>query len=192
MQEEIPYKEDYKLADEFLCGNKESGEKLYSEPFKMLGGFIYKFTKNSILEEEDQKEIFNETLYESIDKLDRYNGKSKFTTFVMGIAKNKCREKIRQKSNNKIVAFDDEKLFEETLEIYNRNPLDILIEKEKIERINLAMSKISLEDSQILQLRITNNMTAKEISNLTGENIEAIYSRYRRAVQRFKENYEKV
>ena len=43
-----------------------------------------------------KNEIIEETLKESIEKIYKYNGSCQFTTFVLGFAKNKCREKIRK------------------------------------------------------------------------------------------------
>ena len=54
------------------------------------------------------------------------------------------------------------------------------------------MNKLQTEDKQIIQLRVINGITAKKISELTGENIEAIYSRYRRAIKKFKKIYEEM
>ena len=66
------------------------------------------------------------------------------------------------------------------------------MKKEEVEKINTAMSKLKEEDKQIIQLRIINEITAKQISEMTGENIEAIYSRYRRAIKKFKKIYEEM
>ena len=98
-----------------------------------------------------------------------------------------------QKINNiTIVELDEEKIADEDYNYYNQNPAIIIIRKEEIEKINTAMNKLQTEDKQIIQLRVINGITAKKISELTGENIEAIYSRYRRAIKKFKKIYEEM
>lgn len=192
MVKDIAYLEDYKLVDEYISGNTDSGEILYAKVYEKLPGYVYHYTARSILTEEDKNEIIEETLKESIEKIYKYNGNCQFTTFVLGFAKNKCREKIRKKSNITVIELEEEKITEEDYNYYNQDPAIIIIRKEEIEKINIAMNKLQAEDKQIIQLRLVNGITAKKISELTGENIEAIYSRYRRAIKKFKKIYEEM
>ena len=192
MVKDITYLEDYKLVDEYINGNKDSGEILYARVYEKLPRYVYHYTAKSILTEEDKNEIIEETLKESIEKIYKYNGSCQFTTFVLGFAKNKCREKIRKKNNITIVELDEEKIADEDYNYYNQDPAIIIIRKEEIEKINTAMNKLQTEDKQIIQLRVINGINAKKISELTGENIEAIYSRYRRAIKKFKKIYEEM
>ncbi len=158
----------------------------------MLEKFIYKYTAKSNLSIEDKQEILEETLMKSVENLWKYNGNSKFTTFVIGFAQNKCREKIRKKNNIIELELDEEQIIDEDYNYYNQDPSIIIIKKEENEKINTAMSRLEEEDKQIIQLRIINEITAKKISEMTGENIEAIYSRYRRALKKFRKIYEKM
>ena len=186
MLKDITYLDDYKLVDEYISGNTDSGKILYAKVYEKLPGYVYNYTAKSILTEEDRDEIIEETLVESVEKICKYNGKCQFTTFVLGFAKNKCREKIRKNNNITVIEIDEEKIADEDYNYYNQDPAIIIIKKEEIEKINMAMNKLQTEDKQIIQLRAIKGITAKKIGELTGENIEAIYSRYRRAVKKFK------
>ena len=192
MVKDITYLEDYKLVDEYISGNTDSGEILYAKVYEKLPGYVYHYTAKSILTEEDKNEIIEETLIESIEKIYKYNGNCQFTTFVLGFAKNKCRERIRKKNNITVIELEEEKITEEDYNYYNQDPAIIIIRKEETEKINKAMNKLQTEDKQIIQLRVINGITAKKISELTGENVEAIYSRYRRAIKKFKKIYEEM
>lgn len=192
MIKDITYLEDLKLLDEYMSGNINSGEILYSKVYEKLPGYVHNYTAKSILTEEDKNEIIEETLKESIEKIYKYNGNCQFSTFVLGIAKNKCKEEIRKKSNVTLVEIDEEKLTSEDYDYYNQDPAVIIIKKEETEKINMVMNELQDEDKQIIQLRVVNELTAKKISELTGENIEAIYSRYRRAIKKFRKIYEKM
>ena len=192
MVKDITYLEDYKLVDEYISGNTDSGEILYAKVYEILPGYVYHYTAKSILTEEDKNEIIEETLKESIEKIYKYNGNCQFTTFVLGFAKNKCRERIRKKNNITVIELEEEKITEEDYNYYNQDPAIIIIRKEETEKINKAMNKLQTEDKQIIQLRVINGITAKKISELTGENVEAIYSRYRRAIKKFKKIYEEM
>lgn len=192
MVKDITCLEDFKLVDEYMKGNTDSGETLYARVYEKLPGYVHNYTAKSILTEEDKNEIIEEALRESIEKIYKYDGSCQFTTFVLGFAKNKCREKIRKKSNITVIEFDEEKITDEDYNYYNQDPAIIIIKKEEIEKVNTVMNQLKEEDKQIIQLRVINRITAKKISELTGENIEAIYSRYRRAIKKFKKFYEKL
>ena len=194
MEEEIKYLEDYKLVDEYLCGNRESGKKLYAKLFEgdVLKKYIYKRTAKSVLSIEDKEEIFEETLMVSVEKLDKYNGKSEFKNFVIGIAENKCKEKIRKVSNSKIVELDGTKLEYLDDSYYKLDPAIIVIKKEESEKIKKVLSELKPEDREVIILRIINGVKANVISELSGENVEAIYSRYKRAVKKFRKIYEEM
>ena len=168
MVNDITNLEDFKLVDEYMSGNKDSGEILYAKVYEKLSGYVHNYTAKSILIEEDKNEIIEETLRESIEKIYKYDGSCQFTKF------------------------DEEKISDEDYNYYNQDPAIILIKKEEIEKINATMNKLQDEDKQIIQLRLINGITAKKISELTGENIEAIYSRYRRAIKKFKKIYEEM
>ena len=129
MIKEITYLEDFKLVDDYLSGNTDSGEILYAKVYVKLPGYVYNYTSKSILTEEDKNEIIEETLKESIEKIYKYDGSCQFTTFVLGFAKNKCREKIRKKSNITTIEYDEEKITEEDYNIYNQDPAIIIIKK---------------------------------------------------------------
>lgn len=192
MVKDITYLEDFKLVDEYMSGNTDSGEKLYARVYEKLPGYVHNYTVKSILTEEDKNEIIEETLKESIEKIHKYDGSCQFTTFVLGFAKNKCKEKIRKKTNITVIELDEEKITDRDYNYYNQDPAIIIIRNEEIEKVNMTINKLQEEDKQIIQLRVINRITAKKISELTGENIEAIYSRYRRAIKKFKKIYEEM
>lgn len=189
---EDKWKEDFRLADKYLSGDKESGEKLYSKAYGKLCGFVYKYTHNSNLSEDEKNEIIEEACMESINKMWKYNGECEFSTFLIGIAKYKCKEWIRKKANNKVVDIEEGKISEESCNYYNQDPAIIVIKKEEIEKIEIAMNMLNDDDRLIIELRDIRMMKANDISNLIGENVESIYSRHRRAIKKFKIIYEEM
>lgn len=89
MKEEL--NNDYKLVNDFLKYNDDSGEKLYFKVFFQIKKYIWEATKTSILEEDDKEDVLEETLRISIEPntLMKYTGKTSFYEFVKGIARNK-------------------------------------------------------------------------------------------------------
>lgn len=191
MKEDIKYIEDYNLVDNYLNGDKESGRKLYSKTFEILEKYVYKNTKGDIFCNEEQQDIIENTLYESINLLGRYNPKKcAFSTFVIGIAKNKIREKARDKKKTFQYEFGYE-LIEQIPSEYN-NPEYVLIKKEKIQAVQQALQLLSDDYKNVIQLRKLNKVSVKQVAQLMGKSESAVDSLYRRAISQFKENFKKI
>ncbi len=176
---------DYNLVHLYLCDYEKAGQELYASIFPIVKGFIFSHSNAKTLTEADKEEIFSSTLKTSIEKLEYYNGKSSFSTYVCGIAKYKILEKIKEVvKENKIIEFS------ETTCIYD-DPLTILIDKELREAVVTAQKMLSPEHMQVMQLRL-NGMSAKEISKMAQMSEDAVNSMYYRAIKAFKDNFKKI
>ena len=184
---EIKYKEDYDLVHRYLLGDTDAGYILYSGIFNFVKSYVYKTTSLDIFDDSDREDILNEIFKLSIEKLDRYNGTSKFSTFVLGIAKLKIKEKLRCKNKQN----ETEYKLDDTIAFHSKDPLAILIEREKKTAIINAINSLSDNHKQVLQLRF-NGMTSRQIAVLTGKSEDAIDSMYRRALKALKKNFEKI
>lgn len=196
----IIHKDDYDLVDQYLNDDENAGEKLYFQVMDKLRKYICKNTNTSSLSESEKEDILSETLLISVERLKRYNGESSFLTFVVGICKNIIMRKYSQHMKQaKIISIDqfeseeDVTLFEEIIadDQPNKNPLKVLLEKEEVQLIHEALGLLSQDHQQIIRLRIFNRTPVKVIAALSGENIAAIDSLYRRAIENFKKAYKK-
>lgn len=192
--------EDYKLVNDFLQYNDESGQKLYYKVFVGIKKYIWRQTKTSILDEHDKEDILESTLITSIEPntLIKYNGKTTFYEFVKGIARNKIKEKYREKQKIFKTEVSTELIDIEDYEQYNKDPVLILIDKEEqeqklldLEKLNECFEKLKPEYKQIIQIKLINGIGTKQISQLTGENENTIDCRYRYAIKKLRESFEK-
>lgn len=185
------HQDDYNLVHQYLCGNKASGQRLYSEAYPILEKFVASRTKGSILNEHDLNDIVLESLKRSVEKLGRFDGSSKFVSWVIGIAQLVIKEHLRKKK--KVIFIEDipEVEYEKTISLFNKDPLMVLLSKETQEAIKFAINQLSSEHQQIIQLRLFNKVPAKEISAITGESESAINSRYIRALKSLRKNLKK-
>jgi len=180
----IKYKDDYELVDKYIQGNEEAGRILYAQIYEAVKNFIYNRTNKSPLTESNKEDIIMETFETSIRLLNRYTGESKFLTFVIGIAKNKIREyykKLKVETEN--VINNNDEIYMKQLQ---KNPIDVIVDKEKNELINKAINSLSPEYMQIIRLRSYNNVPYKDISKITGKSISALESLFRRAIKKLK------
>lgn len=186
--------EDRKLVHNYLTGDREAGRVLYENTYMPLLCFIRKQGKNTF-SAADCEEIVSETMVRSVELLDRFTGESTFYTFLCGIAKNVIREHLK-KSGREIPTdfclFPEEesqnnlKLY---LSEYGILPEEYVIRKEDIERVFRAFEQLRCEHQEyyeIIQLRLVNKVPYATISQLSGESVDALESRYRRALSALK------
>lgn len=186
---EVKHPEDLNLLDKYLCGDRESGEKLFGNAFPSIKRYVFSYTKgDSFLSESDKEDIILESMMRAITNQHLYNGSSKFQTFIIGIAHNIILEKRRKKAKET----KDVISIEDTMSIESINPINIIIKKEQLEAVQEALNMLSDEQKTILVLRIFNDMPFKQVALLSGKSEAAVDSLFRRAIIAFKNNFEKI
>ncbi len=194
----VEHQEDFNLVHNYLLGDEGAGERLYLRVIPLLRKFVYKKTSGSSLAFDKKEEIIADTLKKSIEKLETFTGSSSFTTFVFGFANNYIKRAFTAVSKElKMVPIDafielEESIdnsFEIDLQQYSKNPLHIILEKEKTEALKETLEKLPPEYQQIIQMRLYNKTPVKEVAQITGKTEKAIDSLYRRAIRKLHDVY---
>ena len=185
--------EDSILVHKYLCGDNESGQKLYLGNMRYLEKYIAK-KLNQRIQDNRVQEVFQETLSRSVQGLSNYKKGAKFSTWLCGIAKNVMFEKFRDEAKrNELIPLEE--LYkgesEHSLSEFYNDPIDILVYKEKKECIEKSISELKVEYQSIITLRLYNKASVKQISTLSGDSESAIDSRFRRAIKALGENIKK-
>ena len=188
---QIKYPHDYELVHKYLCGDKSAGQQLYGEAIPLLEKFVFSCIKKSSIDISDADDIVIETLKRSIERLDRYNGNSKFSVFLNGIAKNVIKETLRKKGKEISLEEIPDSNYESIITLYSQNPLIVLLQKERYEAIKNAIDNLSPEHKEIIYLRLFNKVPVKTIAELSNESVAAIDSRFRRALKALRKNLKK-
>ena len=187
--------EDRKLVHKYLTVYKEAGRVLYENTYEPLLCFSRKLCKDASLSVTDCEEIVSETMMRSVELLDRFNGECTFYTFLCGIAKNVVKEYLKKQRREILTDFntpsEEESKSTSTayLSEYGILPEEYVIRKEDIERVFSAFEQLRREQQgyyDIIQLRLVNKVSYAEISRFSGESIDALESRYRRAFTALK------
>lgn len=128
-------------------------EQIYKEYFKTVNKYLFCLTHNSDISEE----LTQETFYRAVKKIDTYKGECKISVWLCQIAKNlwydQCRKKKRDgEIDESILDFDATNVTEEQV-ISNEEKM-ILYKK---------MQKLDEKTREVLYLRITGELSFKEI-----------------------------
>lgn len=146
---------------------------------------VYKFLLSLCYEEELAEELTQETFYQAVRSVDRYDGSCKVSTWLCQIAKHlwyREMERRKRKSTSELTA--DMESLEKPVE----EQLTLKEEKMELFRKVHVLDEISKE---IVLLRVTGAFSFKEIAELFGKNENWARVTYYRAKQKILKGGEK-
>lgn len=153
-------------------------EKIYKEYSKQVYNFIFSISHNEDLSEE----IVQETFYIAIKNINKFRGECKINVWLCQIAK-RLLYKQMQKSNKNHIRFEN-LLDEDTKQVSQEN-------EEKIIEKDYLYSKIrKLDDlsQQIIFLRISSDLSFKQIGEIVGKTENYIRVKFYRIKEKLKED----
>ena len=130
-------------------------EQIYKEYFEMVHKYLFCLTRNSHISEE----LTQETFYRAIKKIDKYRGDFKISVCLCKIAKNLWYDYCRK--NKKVIKND------EMLQIISDDTTEeqVIAKEEKI-LLYQKMQKLDKEVREVIYLRITGELSFKEIGTI--------------------------
>ena len=189
MQEE---KTDKELIKSFL--NEEDGgsfEILIKKYLKDVYSFTYHFSNNKA----EAEDITQETFVKVWKNIKKFDGERSFKTWVFSIAKNTAIDYFRKKKNVPFSFLDNEETGTEFADtVRDETPLqdelsDLSMMKDKL---GVAIKSLPEIYKNIIFLRYTEDLTFEEISEVYGESINTVKSRYRRGMVALKKVINKM
>ena len=143
---------------------------------------VYSLALKLLKRPEDAEELAQDTFIKAYQKIDSYEGKSKFSTWLYSITYNACISELR-KRRIEFASFDDRQITDQDemkMHDYYRET-----RKEDQEKyLNLALSKLPEDDQVLVTLYYYENQSMDEISTITGLTVSNIKVKIHRARKR--------
>ncbi len=172
------------------AGDQRAFARLVKEYESVVYGFAYKVCHDK----EKAEEAWQDTFVNVFRKLNQFDGKSKFTTWLYSIVVNNCRMKHRHtKLEQATIRIDIPDTFHEdpatdeeghklqTLPSWRDTPIDSLMNKELRTLLDKAIGKLPLDYRVVFVLRDVEGQSAEEVAKVLKLSIPAVKSRLRRA-----------
>lgn len=170
--------DDLYYIDAVKKGNVQAFSFLVEKYQKMVYTLALKLMKKA----EEAEEIAQDTFVKAYQKIDSYEGKSKFSTWLYSITYNACVSELR-KRRIEFKSLDDRQISdddEQKMHDYYRET-----RKEDQERyLNLALEKLPEDDQVLVALYYFENQSMDEISVITGLTVSNIKVKIHRARKR--------
>lgn len=180
---------DYMLVQNTLCGDKQAWAQLYNQSIQIVGGFTQKYLLDFQVDTFSCEDIVSEAYFRAFDRLNRFEGRSRFSSWVCGIvkriiwtesAKSHRKERIYQQC---IISFST---------LHSRDPCDIYLELELRKSLWKSFENLHPIESYILENYIINEQTFHKLSKATHMPLHAVKLCYNKALRKYSENFHMI
>ena len=152
-------------------------EKIYKENFETVNKYLFCLTKNWDLAEE----LTEETFYRAVEKIGKFKGESKISTWLCQIAKNLYYDVL---SKNKKIVNTEYNLLE--LEAEESTEEKVISNDEKI-TLYKNLQKLDEKTREVIYLKITGELSFKEIGEILNKTENWARVTFYRGKQKLKE-----
>ena len=178
-QRALEFDEDVVLVDRALTGDNAAFQRL----FERYHDKVFAISRGVLLDAEEAADAVQEIFTLVYRKLNKFDKRSRFSTWLFRIAVNRSIQQARKNKNQK-----------------NNVPLDLAAEASTEEdfgtagdpEIEMAMSLLHPADRALLTLFYWDELTLQEIGESIGCSPNAAKTRLFRSRERFRAEYEKV
>lgn len=158
-------------------GEKEKFEVIIKTYSKQLTSYIYHMTNNN----SDTEELLQDVFVTAYEKINKYKKSISFSAWLYKIAYNKTINYQKKKKLKNIVHGFDFNQIEDTVDKSTYDGFS--------EEMEATLCRLNLEDKNILYLRIVEELSYKEISNMLNTKESTTRKRFERAKNRFVKYY---
>ncbi len=172
---------DEELVKLYVQGNNEAFDALLSRYNTKVYNYIYGFVHNEALAED----LFQETFIKAIITLKQggYSESGKFSSWLMRIAHNKVFDVFRLEKHDNTVSNDeyDVDLYDYS-QLLESNIEDNIVADQTIDELNYLITLLNEDQREIIKMRYYQELSFKEISDITGVSINTALGRMRYAI----------
>lgn len=174
-----------KLIRRYLDGEEEALRLLFSiylDP-------VYLFVKKMIGNEEDSRDVAQETFIKIWKNLYKYDERKKFSTWIFQIARNSAIDYLRKKRvlNFSDIQIDDEDVVLERIAKDEDDPERITVREEEVFLLKSAVLNLPIKYREVVLLKLENDMSLEEISLVLNKPLNTVKSVYRRSLLKLRE-----
>ena len=175
------------LSDEELVVRAQSElftvTRAYEELMRRYQATLHNVCARYLGNERDADDVSQEIMLKVLYGLKKFEGKSKFKTWLYSITYNECTTQYRKEKRKKRL-----------LDALSLNPVEDTVEEEEpeLERekgLDRWLRNVNRIDREIIILRFVAELEFQEIANIMHLGLSATKMRYKRAIDKLKQNY---
>jgi RNA polymerase sigma-70 factor (ECF subfamily) len=147
---------------------------------------IFRLAKNITRHDEDAEDVLQEAFLKAYEHLDRFEGNSKFYTWLVRIAVNEALMKLRKRKTDKTVPLDEpvdlgEEVMQREIAVWDNNPEEQYSGEEMKKILDDALESLKPDFRTVFTLRDIEELSTEETAEALGISVAAVKSRLLRA-----------
>ena len=173
-----------KLVREFQAGNREAYDQLADIYQKKIYGLSYNLTRNHM----DAQDVTQEVLLTLFRKINMFQGKSAFSSWVYRITLNASYMKLRSKKKEPSISIDEVMPFfneagfqQQKLNDWSENTESLMFTNETRNVINNAVELLPEKEKVVFLLRDVEGLSTEKTGEILDLTVPAVKSRLHRA-----------
>lgn len=173
--------------DEFYIAQTLDGEvNAFSFLVEKYQHMVFTLVLRIVKNREEAEEISQDVFVKAFNKLEKFQGKSKFSTWLYKIAYYASLDVLKR--NKRVIHTEDMSVFSQTNQEDTDDALQSMHKKERTEVVNKAISKLAPVEQTILTLYYFDEMSLIEVSKvvqLSVDNVKVKLYRSRKKMLNF-------
>ncbi len=183
---------DLELVERVKAGETEA----YSELIRMYDRRVFRIAQHITQNREDAEDVVQDAFLKAYQNLHRFEGNSKFYTWLVRIAVNESLMKLRKRRNSKVVSMDDEVMTEEgsiprEFADWSPSPESQYGSEEMQEILQKTIQGLPPGFRSVFVLRDVEGLSTEETANALDLSVPAVKSRLLRARLQLRERLAK-
>jgi len=158
---------------------------------------IYRLAMNITGNREDAEDVLQEAFLKAYTNLDRFQGNSRFYTWLVRIAVNEALMKLRKRRGDRTVSLDepvttdDNDIVPREIQDWDENPEQRYANTELQTILNEAIASLEPQFRMVVVLRDVEQLSTEEAAELLGLSVPAVKSRLLRGRLKLRERLNK-
>lgn len=194
MAETIPIVAEPELSEEMALVHRARGgdSQAFGELVSKYERKIFRLAKNITQNDEDAEDILQETFIKAYEHLDKFQGNSKFYTWLVRIGVNESLMKLRKRKSDRTVPLDEpvdtgEDPIVREIAVWGEDP-EVKYSQEELRQIlDEAVEGLKPAFRTVFVLRDIEELSTEETAETLGISIPAVKSRLLRARLQLRE-----
>ncbi len=173
----FPGENDNELVQRVRSGDEEAFERLIKRHQTKVQRLLLRITGRS----EDAEDILQDVFIAVYEKLDQFEGKAAFSTWLYRIAVNAALMRMRSRSRREEVPLESIPLERDIHEGEQDRAYDHLVTEQSLERIEKALGPLPYDFKTVFILRDIEGFSNSETAEIMDLSVPAVKSRLHRA-----------
>lgn len=171
--------EETQIIEQAKKGDAHAIRKLVDEYAPVIFRFSYSICRN----QDRAEHATQETFLSILKKLDQFDNRSKFSTWLYTIVSNHCLMLARSEKTRRTVSLDDEEstIPEIPVEHWEHDPGAAVESADLKQHLDTAIDKLAPEYKVVFVLRDIEGLSTEEVAGITNLSVPAVKSRLHRA-----------